>query len=137
MYVVNVVIVENSMDMITSFKQILDNQFGINDLGILKFFLGFEVSHSSRGISLCQGQYCLDLLSDAGVLSAKPATTPSEPTLRLCQDVASYTWLSHAQIYPMLTNNLVNFQPSQQWVIIKQPKRTLVFERESQRKDFS
>ena len=91
MYVVNVVIVENSMDMITSFKQILDNQFGINDLGILKFFLGFEVSHSPRGVSLCQGQYCLDLLIDSGVLNAKPASTPSEPTLRLRQDVASYT----------------------------------------------
>ncbi|MCI06346.1 retrovirus-related pol polyprotein from transposon TNT 1-94, partial [Trifolium medium] len=85
-YVDDIVLVGNSMPEITRIKSNLDNQFGIKDLGILKFFLGLETAHSSCGISLCQRQYCLDFLTDTGVLGSKPAPTPLDASTRLHND---------------------------------------------------
>jgi len=53
-YVDDIVLVGSHLDEFKKMKGILDQNFGIKDLGILKFFLGLEVAHSSSGISLCQ-----------------------------------------------------------------------------------
>lgn len=86
MYADDIVLVGNFLGVISSIKDTLHKHFGIKDLGTLKFFLGLEATHSSRGISLCKHQYCLDLLSDAGVLGCKPASTTLDPHIRLSQD---------------------------------------------------
>lgn len=68
---------------IQTIKTLLDNKFSIKDLGTLKYFFGFEVARSQNGISLCQRKYTLDLLQDAGLLGAKPCSTPMKPQLQL------------------------------------------------------
>lgn len=45
-------------------KHILHNDFKIKDLGIFKYFLGLEVTHSKEGIIISERKYCLDLLKD-------------------------------------------------------------------------
>ena len=70
----------------THIKQILDTNFKIKDLGQLKYFLGLEIAHSKRGISLSQRKYCLELLADSGVTNSKPASTPIDCATRLHQD---------------------------------------------------
>lgn len=67
----------NSLDEITDIKFVLDQHFGIKDLGVLKFFMGLEAAHSTDGIYLCQRQYCLDLLQDAGISSSKACFNPN------------------------------------------------------------
>ncbi|MCH93778.1 retrovirus-related pol polyprotein from transposon TNT 1-94 [Trifolium medium] len=67
-------------------KHIMDNAFKIKDLGQLKYFLGIEVAHSKRGISICQRKYCLDLLKDTGLIGSKPAPTPLDPSAKVHQD---------------------------------------------------
>jgi len=42
--------------------------------------LGFEISRSPSGIVLNQQKYCLDILSDSGLLACKPASSPMEPS---------------------------------------------------------
>jgi hypothetical protein len=85
-YVDDVIVAGNFLDDIDYIKSILHSAFKIKDLGQLKYFLGFEVAHSSHGISLCQRKYCLDLLHDFGLLASKPISTPSDPSIKLHQD---------------------------------------------------
>lgn len=58
-YVADIVQVEDHLSKLSRIKSILDNNFGIKYLGILKFFLGLDVAHSPKGIFLCQIQHCL------------------------------------------------------------------------------
>lgn len=50
----------------------------MKDLGNLKYFLGVEVARSPTGLLLCQRKYALDIITEAGLLGAKPASIPLE-----------------------------------------------------------
>ncbi|MCI25510.1 retrovirus-related Pol polyprotein from transposon TNT 1-94, partial [Trifolium medium] len=67
-YVDDLVLGGTDLNEIHQLKALLDKKFSINDLGSLKYFLGFEVARSKTGISLCQRKYTLDLLQDSGLL---------------------------------------------------------------------
>ncbi|GAU20316.1 hypothetical protein TSUD_337970 [Trifolium subterraneum] len=82
-YVDDLVLGGTDMNEINAVKTLLHDKFSIKDLGVLKYFLGFEVARSKTGISLCQRKYTLDLLEDAGLTGAKPCATPMQPHLQL------------------------------------------------------
>lgn len=71
------------LDEIIQIKTLLDNKFNIKDLGVLKYFLGFEVSRTHDGISLCQRKYALNLIHDVGLIGTIPCNTPMQPHLQL------------------------------------------------------
>ena len=48
----------------------------MKDLGVLKYFLGIEVSRNSKGIYLCQQRYILDIIAEAGNMGSKPISFP-------------------------------------------------------------
>jgi hypothetical protein len=81
-YVDDLVMGGTDINEINKLKALLDQKFSIKDLGSLKYFLGFEVARSDKGISLCQRKYTLDLLQDTGLLAAKPCPTPMQPQLQ-------------------------------------------------------
>jgi len=119
-YVDDVIIAGNSMLEFHNIKFILHSTFKIKDLGQLKYFLGLEVAHSSKGISLCQRKYCIDHLTDTGHLASKPVSTPSEPSCKLHQDtsapytdVASYRRLIGRLIYLTNTRPYITFATQQ------------------------
>jgi hypothetical protein len=85
-YVDDVIIAGDSFTEMESIKAALHHSFKIKDLGKLKYFLGLEVAHSSKGISVCQRKYCIDLLTDTGFLGSKPVSTPSDPSIKIHQD---------------------------------------------------
>lgn len=74
-YVDDLVLAGNDIYEINNLKQVLDTSYNIKDLGHLKYFLGFEISRTASGISLCQRKYCLDLLQQTSLLAAKTAST--------------------------------------------------------------
>jgi hypothetical protein len=48
----------------------------MKDLGVLKYFLGIEVARSPTGLFLCQRKYAFDIISEVGLLGAKPSSFP-------------------------------------------------------------
>lgn len=71
-YVDDLLLIGNDLPEIQNVKNLLDAKFSIKDIGPLKYFLGFEVARSSKGISLYQRKYTLDLLQYTGLLGSKP-----------------------------------------------------------------
>jgi hypothetical protein len=84
-YVDDLVLGETDDDEIQKISALLDAKFSNKDLGSLKYLLGFEVARTQAGISLCQRNNTLDLIQDAGLLGAKPCSTPIQPQLQLHQ----------------------------------------------------
>ena len=82
-HVDDIILAGTSLTEFQRIKSILDAQFKIKDLGILKYFLGLEVAHSKVGISVSQRKYCLDLLDTSGLLGSKPASTPLDTSIKL------------------------------------------------------
>lgn len=63
-YLNDIVLVGNSIKEIQIVKTILDQKFKIKDLVQLRYFLGFEISRSSKGIFLNKRKYTLKLLEE-------------------------------------------------------------------------
>lgn len=75
-YVDDIVVTGSDTTEIARLKCALGMEFEIKDLGQLRYFLGIEVAHSSKGVFLSQRKYTLDLLSETGILGSKPVDTP-------------------------------------------------------------
>jgi hypothetical protein len=82
-YVDDIVLASDFVDAINQFIQFLNNEFKLKDLGDLKFFLGLEIAQTSKGLSICQRKYTLEILEDCGLLAAKPSKFPMETNLKL------------------------------------------------------
>ena len=77
-YIDDLIICGNNSTSIQRFKDYLSQCFHMKDLGLLKYFLGAEVTRSLVGIFLCQRKYALDIISEARLLGVKPMETPIE-----------------------------------------------------------
>ncbi|XP_074306310.1 uncharacterized protein LOC141641553 [Silene latifolia] len=104
-YVDDLVIVRNNTNAIATFKNYLSNCFHMKDLGPLKYFLGIEVARNSEGIFLNQRKYALDIVSEAGLLGAKPVATPIEQHHQL--GLATGAFVSDVEAYRRLVGRLV------------------------------
>ncbi|KAI3510913.1 hypothetical protein L1887_18051 [Cichorium endivia] len=94
-YVDDLILTGSDDKVIRSFITKLHNEFAIKDLGRLTYFLGLEVAYTSNGLFLSQSKYVHDILSRAGLLDAKPATTPIASNTSFIKDGALYSDPSH------------------------------------------
>ncbi|KAJ7959763.1 Retrovirus-related Pol polyprotein from transposon TNT 1-94 [Quillaja saponaria] len=85
-YVDDIVITGDDNHGIQQLKSFPQSKFQTKDSGQLKYFLGIEVARSQLGICLSQRKYCLDVLSDIGMLDFKPVDTPMDPNTKLVSD---------------------------------------------------
>ncbi|XP_057518020.1 uncharacterized mitochondrial protein AtMg00810-like [Amaranthus tricolor] len=74
-YIDDMIITGNNEEEISDLKKKLFMEFEMEDLGNLKYFLGFDVLRSRRGIFMNQKKYILDFLAKTGMLKCKPAQT--------------------------------------------------------------
>ncbi|XP_042946076.1 uncharacterized mitochondrial protein AtMg00810-like [Carya illinoinensis] len=81
-YVDDVIVASNDIQAVQDIKNVLHAEFKIKDLGELKYFLGLEVARTSKGISVCQRHYALEVLTDSGFIGCKPAKILMDPNLR-------------------------------------------------------
>ena len=77
-YVDDIIVTGNDHAIIQNFKTYLSDCFHMKDLGVLKYFLGIEVARGPDGIFLCQRKYALDIITETGLLGAKPVSFPLE-----------------------------------------------------------
>ena len=104
-YVDDIIIVGNDSSAIINFKCFLQDRFHIKDIGQIKYFLGIEVARSRQGICISQRKYTLDILSDAGLLAARPMDFPMEQQLKLSNEQGEL--LQNPSPYHHLTGNLI------------------------------
>lgn len=71
-YVDDLIIGGNDPTLISKFKAYLNRKFHMKDLGVLKYFLGIEVSRNKDGIYLSQQKYALDIITECGLLEPNP-----------------------------------------------------------------
>ena len=77
-YVDDMLITGNDPNCVASLKSLLDQKFGIKDLGSFKYFLGLEIARNDKGISLNQRKYALEVLKDTGMTRCKLVKSPME-----------------------------------------------------------
>lgn len=77
-YVDNLIISGSKPELIQLFKEYLVSCFHMKDLGPLKYFVGIEVARNSSGMYLSQRKYVIDIITETGLLEAKPVTHPIE-----------------------------------------------------------
>ncbi|XP_031270507.1 uncharacterized protein LOC116128878 [Pistacia vera] len=82
-YVDDIVLTGNNVNMINQTKKMLHSNFRLKDLGMLRYFLGFEVARSVKEISLYQRKYALELISESGLSGSKPSSVLMESNLKL------------------------------------------------------
>ncbi|XP_072062294.1 uncharacterized mitochondrial protein AtMg00810-like [Arachis hypogaea] len=95
----------NNGAAIQRFKEYLHTCFHMKDFGRLKYFLGVEVARSPTEIFLCQRKYALDIITETGLLGAKPVAIPCEENHRLGSATGSL--LSDPSIYRQLVGRLI------------------------------
>lgn len=93
-YVDDIVIIGNNLSVIHHTKQLLHSRFQLKDLDLLKYFLGFEVARSSKGISLCQRKYALELISELGLSGSEPSAVPMDSNLKLTSEAYDELFLT-------------------------------------------
>ncbi|CAA7043512.1 unnamed protein product [Microthlaspi erraticum] len=89
-YVDDLVIGGSDPSDISSFKEYLRNCFHMKDLGHLRYFLGLEIARNEDGIFLCQRKYALDIITECGLLGARPSVVPMEQKHHLTDATNAY-----------------------------------------------
>jgi hypothetical protein len=104
-YVDDIAIASNDSVAVNSLIVTLNDRFRLKDLGDLKFFLGLEIARSTKGISVSQRKYSLEILQDSGLLASKPVSFPMEQNLKLSR--ADGPLLSDPTAYRRLIGRLL------------------------------
>ncbi|GKC08921.1 retrovirus-related pol polyprotein from transposon RE1 [Tanacetum coccineum] len=104
-YVDDIILTGNNNHPITYFKQQLDQQFIIKDLGNINYYLGIEFLRHKQGVTMTQRKYALELIHTVGVLDLKPSHIPIDPNIKI-NDTDGYP-LPDASLYKTLVGKLL------------------------------
>ena len=103
-YVDDIVMTGNNPKLLSSLITQLSTTFELKDLGPLSYFLGIQITRTSKGLFLSQAKYAQDLLLKVNMVSSKLARTPCAPNSRLTPIEGSL--LSNPHDYRSLVGSL-------------------------------
>ena len=82
-YVDDIILTRNNPQFINSLIYQLSKTFELKDLGSLHYFLGLQITRTSKGLFLSQTKYAQDLLLRHNMHTSKPTRSPYAPNLKL------------------------------------------------------
>ena len=62
--------------MLEEFSIVIKKEFEMTNLGLMKYFLGLEVTQTNKGIFICHHKYATDILQRFRMDKCKPAKPP-------------------------------------------------------------
>ena len=71
---------------INNFKTSMKKEFDMTDLGLMRYFLGIQVTQNNQGIFICQSKYATDLLKRLKMTNVNSAPTPVALGLKLSKN---------------------------------------------------
>jgi hypothetical protein len=71
---------------INSFKETMEREFDMTNLGIMKYFLGTEIIQNEQGIFICQSKYTNHVLTRFKMKNVNPSPTLVALGLKLNKD---------------------------------------------------
>ncbi|KAD7117504.1 hypothetical protein E3N88_04772 [Mikania micrantha] len=86
LYVDDIVCTSSNKYLIKEFKVSMMKEFEMSDMGLLKYFLGLEVTQTKCGVFVCQTQYANNLLMKFRMKNAKAESTPMNTSEKLQSD---------------------------------------------------
>lgn len=104
-YVDDLIVTGSTSEVMTTFRTYLSKCFHMKDLGVLKYFLGIEVARNSTGIYLSQRKYTLDIITETGLLGARPAAFLLEQNHKLA--LSTSPLLPNPEKYRRLVGRLI------------------------------
>ncbi|XP_070011053.1 uncharacterized mitochondrial protein AtMg00810-like [Nicotiana sylvestris] len=90
---------------LTTFKDFLDDQFKIKELGEVHYFIGLEIFKMAQGYLIHQHKFALDLLSDFHCSIVTLVVAPLDSYVKLSAEVRDL--LPDPSDYEKLVANLV------------------------------
>ncbi|KAG6493852.1 hypothetical protein ZIOFF_048855 [Zingiber officinale] len=105
LYVDDVIYTGTDIKMVEDFKLAMMKKFEMSNLGLMRYFLGFQVKQSSGEIFISQEKYVEDLLKKFQMLSCKPVPTPMALNEKLQQEDDSK--MADEKLYRSLVGSLI------------------------------
>ena len=80
-WVDDIVILSNNVNLIKDFKQQISNKYTVKDLGVLSYFLGIEFNVTGESVHMSQSGYCKSILERFGMTDCSPMKIPCEKNI--------------------------------------------------------
>jgi hypothetical protein len=75
-YVDDIIFSSTNKSFCEEFSKIMTDRFKISMMGVLTFFLGFQIKQAKEGTFISQTKYSRDILKKFGMDNAQPIKTP-------------------------------------------------------------
>ncbi|KAJ7971537.1 Retrovirus-related Pol polyprotein from transposon TNT 1-94 [Quillaja saponaria] len=83
LYVDDLIFIGNNPIMFEDFKKAMTCEFEMTDMGLMSYYLGFEVKQNDGGIFISQESYAKDVLKKFQMLDSNSVNTPMECGVKL------------------------------------------------------
>ncbi|GKE14294.1 retrovirus-related pol polyprotein from transposon TNT 1-94, partial [Tanacetum coccineum] len=86
-YVDDIIFASIALALCDEFANIMSSKFKMSMMGKMSFFLGLQISQSSRGVFINQSKYALEIIKKYGMLSSDPVDTPMVDKSKMDEDL--------------------------------------------------
>eukprot|EP00253_Pinus_taeda_P030210 PITA_30210 len=105
LYVDDLILTGSDDFLIVDFKEVMNSEFEMTDLGLLRYFLGIEMKQRENGIFISQEKFVAYILERFNIQNSKPAPTPTAMGLKLSKEDCKNN--ANSALYKSMIGNLM------------------------------